>query len=137
MQLPKAVRRQLGSALSASPDGRGLDSAQPSQHLESYVLVRCGCNVPLWSREAQGSTPWGPIPVPEEYFDMVWVVFREPHEPLGVGLRVAGRRNIHTLFLIAYVRRSGEVETGHWYRDGVTGWQHVPKRDLSGDPRHR
>jgi hypothetical protein len=104
MQLPKAVRRQLGGTLSVSADGRGLDSAQLSQHLESYVLVRCGCNVPHWSREAQGSSPWGSMSVPQEYLDMVWVVFRELHEPLGVGIRVAGRRNIHPLFLIAYVR---------------------------------
>ena len=137
MQLPKAVRRQFGSVLSASADGRGLSAAQLLQHLESYLLVRCGCNVPYWSRETQGSTPWDSTGVPQEYMGMVWVVFREPHEPLGVGIRVAGRRDIHTLFLIAYVRRSGEVETGHWYRDGVTGWQHVPKHDLGGDQQHR
>ena len=133
MQLPPAVRRQLGSVQSSSADGRGLDAAQLSQHLESYLLVRCGCNVPYWSRETQGSTPWGPTGVPQEYMGMVWVVFREAHEPRGVGIRIAGRRNIHTLFLIAYVRRSGEVESGYWYRDGVTGWQHVPKRDLGGN----
>jgi len=130
MQLPKAVRRQLGSMPSSSADGRGLDAVQLSQHLESYLLVRCGCNVPCWSREAQGSTPWGSMAVPQEYMDMVWVVFSADHEPLGVGIRVAGRRDSHTLFFIAYVRRSGEVESGHWYRDSVTGWQHVPKRSL-------
>jgi hypothetical protein len=133
MQLPAAVRRQLGSVQNSSADGRGLDAAQISQHLESYLLVRCGCNLPYWSRETHGSTPWGSTGVPQEYMGMVWVVFREVHEPLGVGIRIAGRRNIHTLFLIAYVRRSGEVEAGYWYRDGVTGWQHVPKRDLSSN----
>jgi len=133
MQLPPAVRRQLGGVLTASAEGRGLDAAQLLDHLENYLLVRCGCNVPYWSREARGSTPWGSTSIPQEYMGMVWVVFREAHEPLGVGIRIAGSRNIHTLFLIAYVRRSGEVESGHWYRDAVTGWQHVPKRDLGGN----
>jgi hypothetical protein len=133
MQLPKAVRRQFGSVLSASEEGRGWDAAQLQQHLESYLLVRCGCNVPYWLREAQGSTPWGSSAIPQECIGMVWVVFREAHEPLGVGIRIAGRPNIHTVFLIAYVRRSGEVESGHWYRDAVTGWQHVPKRDLGAN----
>jgi hypothetical protein len=64
---------------------------------------------------------------------MSWVVFREPHEPLGVGIRLAGRRNCHTLFYLAYVRHSGEVESGYWYRDSVTGWQHIPKRLLKDD----
>jgi hypothetical protein len=130
MQLPKAVRRQFGSVLSASADGRGLNAAQLLQHLESYLLVRCGCNVPHWLRETQGSTPWGSTSVPQEYNGMIWVVFRAAHEPLGVGIRHAGRRDSQTLFLVTYVRRSGEVETGHWYRDSVTGWQHVPKRCL-------
>jgi hypothetical protein len=76
MQLPKAVRRQLGSVLSASADGRGLDAAQLSQHLESYLVVRCGCNVPYWLREAQGSTPWESSATPHAYMGMVWVVFR-------------------------------------------------------------
>lgn len=133
MQLPPAVRRQLGSVLSASAEGRGLDAAELSNHLENYLLVRCGCNVPYWSREPKGSTPWGSSSIPQEYVSMMWVVFRESHEPLGVGIRIAGRRDSHTLFLIAYVRRSGEVEPGYWYRDSVTGWQHVPKRNLGGN----
>jgi hypothetical protein len=133
MQLPAAVRRQLGSVLSASAEGRGLDATQLLQYLESYLLVRCGCNVPLWVREPKGATPWAATSIPQEYMGMVWVVFRESHEPLGVGIRIAGRRDSHTLFLIAYVRHSGEVESGYWYRDGVTGWQHVPRRNLGGN----
>jgi hypothetical protein len=130
MQLPPAVRRELRSALAGSVESRGLDAPQLSQHLESYLLVRCGCNVPCWLREAQGSTPWNSSSVPQKYAGMLWVVFREAHAPLGVGIRVAGRRDIHTLFLVAYVRRSGEVESGHWFRDVVTGWQHVPQRHI-------
>ena len=133
MQVPPAVRRQLRGVLTASAEARGLDPAQLSQYLESYVLGRCGCNVPLWAREAKGATPWDSMAIPQEYVGMVWVVFRESHEPLGVGIRVAGRRDSHTLFQIAYVRHSGEVESGYWYRDGVTGWQHVPKRYLYGN----
>jgi hypothetical protein len=130
MQLPREVRRQIGSMLTSSAEGRGLDAAQLSDHLENFLLVRCGCNVPHWVREAKGSTPWGSTSIPKEYMGMVWVVFRESHEPLGVGIRVAGRRDSHTLFLIAYVRHSGEVDFLYWYRDAVTGWQHVPKRNL-------
>ena len=130
MQLPKAVRHQLGSMQSSSADSRGLDAAQLSQHLESYLLVRCGCNVPYWLRAAPGATPWGSASIPQEYVGMVWVVFQEAHEPLGVGIRVAGRRHVHTLFRIAYVRRSGDIESGYWYRDSVTGWQHIATRNL-------
>jgi len=102
-----------------------VDAASLSHYLESFLLARCGCFVGDRLRAPMGSTPWENGRAPEKYADMVWAVFRDTREPCAVGIRKTGVRRGQPLFLCAYIRRSGVVESAYWQRDNLTGWQHI------------
>src|ERR1700722_16934277 len=125
MTLSAKARRQFGGLRVATDvERRAYDARDLSKYLESFLLARCGCNVPSWTREPRGATPWGKQRPPAPFSDVTWVTFSEAHEPLGVGIRVAGRQECPALRLLSSVLRSRGAEAAHWFFDSVTGWQH-------------